>query len=138
MAANAGGDSGGFDLMLVENAVDNVGHVIELHYLTINDGVCLEIFEPQIYQLKAVALLLQLDGFDRTGTDIKADKISLTFLKHSIYSSRQRESVSDAVAASGREPSLLLKRGSSLFSFELLAYRFSRSVSLKAGLVAGL
>jgi hypothetical protein len=84
MAANAGSDSGSLDLMLVENAVDNVRHVVELHDLTIDDRVGLEIFKAQVHQVKAIALLLQLDGFDRAGTNVKTNKISLahTFLKH--------------------------------------------------------
>jgi hypothetical protein len=45
-----------------------------------------------------------------------------------IYSSQRRENAFGAVAAGGRELSLLLKPGFWLFSQELLAYRFSRLI----------
>jgi hypothetical protein len=83
MAANAGCDSQSLNLMLVENAVNNVGYVIQLHDLTIDDGVGLQIFKAQVHEMKAVSLLLQLDGFYRAGTNVEANEIFFaTFLKH--------------------------------------------------------
>jgi hypothetical protein len=84
MAANSGCDSRGLDLMLIEDAVDHVRYVIQLHDLTVNDCVGLKILESQVHEVKVVPLLLQLDGFDGAGTNVEANKILFahTFLKH--------------------------------------------------------
>ncbi len=93
VAAHAGCDSRGFDLVLVENAGDNVRNVIELHDLTINDGVGLKILKSQVNKLIAVALLLELDCLYRAGTNIEANQILLAvaFFEHDLFIPRDKE-----------------------------------------------
>src|SRR5712691_7850437 len=84
MATDTCCHSQSLNLVLIENAVDNVGYIIQLHDLTIDDGVGLKILKAQVHQLKAVPLLLQLHSFYGAGADVEADEIffARAFLKH--------------------------------------------------------
>ena len=42
--------------MFGEDAGNNVGNVIELHYLPVDDRVRLKVFKTEIYQLESISL----------------------------------------------------------------------------------
>jgi hypothetical protein len=73
MTTYSGGNSGSFDLMLAEDAGDDVSNVIEFHDLPVNHCVWLKILESETHQLKLAAFPLQFDRLDRTRSDIEAD-----------------------------------------------------------------
>src|SRR3989442_13683415 len=73
MTAYSGGHSGSFDLVLAEDAGDDVSNVIEFHDLPINNCVRLKILESQTHQLKLAAFPLQFHSLNRTRSDIEAD-----------------------------------------------------------------
>jgi hypothetical protein len=79
--------------MLVEDARNNIGDVVELHDLAINNGIRLKVFEPQVDELETAALPLKLNRLDRARTDIKANEILLThtFFEHDLFVPRDEK-----------------------------------------------
>ena len=73
MAANTGSYSSGLNLMLTKDARYDIRDIVELHDLAVDDCVGLQIFKSQVNQVKAVALLLQLNCLYGTGTNIESN-----------------------------------------------------------------
>jgi hypothetical protein len=93
MAANSRGDSRRSNLVLVKDAGNNIRHVVELHYLAVNDAVSLEILESEVDQLKAVAFLLELNSLYGAGANVEANQIlpAVTFFEHDLFIPRDKE-----------------------------------------------
>jgi hypothetical protein len=93
VAAYSRGNPGGLYLVLAKNACNHVGNVIELHDLTVNYRVGLEILESEMHELKAVSPFLQFNGFYRARTDIEANKILFAhiFFEHDLFNPRDKK-----------------------------------------------
>src|SRR5687767_7725837 len=101
MAAHSCRNSGSLNVVLGKNACDDVGDVIKLHDLPVNDRVGLKILESEIHQLKVAAFPLQLNRFDGTRADIETNEIFLshTFFEHDLFIPCDKESAVSVLLA---------------------------------------
>src|SRR5215207_6945353 len=95
MTTNAGGNTRGADLVFAEDVRDHVGDVVELHDLTVDDGVCLEVFEAEVEKLQSSSLFAELNSLHRTRADVETNEVlfSGAFFEHVSYSLPQRSAV---------------------------------------------
>src|SRR5262249_50275104 len=73
VATDSGSNARGPYLVLAEDVRDHVGDVVELHDLTIDDGVGLEVFESEVEKLKGISLFVELNRLHRTGADVETN-----------------------------------------------------------------
>ena len=92
MATDSGSYFRGLYLMLAEYAGDDIGHVIQLHYLSVHDCVCLQILVAHTDQVETATFTLQFHRLDGTGTNVQAHKIIFAdaFFKHDLFSPRNQ------------------------------------------------
>src|SRR5687768_16557920 len=81
MAANAGDDLRGRDLMIDADTLDHVGYDVKLHDLAVNDRIAGQILESQADQVKIIRLAAQFDHLDRAGAYVQA-RNALLFTEH--------------------------------------------------------
>src|SRR5262245_23680051 len=78
MAADSCGDAVGANLMFTEDVGDDVGDVVELHDLPVDDRVGLKVFEAQVEKLKARSSFAEFNCLDGTGTDVQTNEVLFT------------------------------------------------------------
>ena len=93
VAADSGCNSRGSNLVFVEDVCNNIGNVIELHDLTVDNRIGLQIFKAQVDQLIRTALLLEFDSLYGAGADVEANQIlfAVTFVEHDLFIPRCEE-----------------------------------------------
>jgi hypothetical protein len=71
--------------MLLENARNDVRDIVELHDLTVDDRVRLQVLKTKVQQVKAVALPLQLNRFDRASTNVQSYEALFDLFEHKLF-----------------------------------------------------
>ena len=69
----------GLYVLLVPDSTDRVAYVIEVDYVSVNDGVGLKILMRDVDQLEPVARELELDRLQRTRPDVESNDALLLF-----------------------------------------------------------